>query len=299
MHHTFDGISKPNWALPDNETVDRYRLSFFSRMLEKSALRLNGWYEHIDVDNPAYSTTLSDSNEIFFSASYKPASIWGATGSIDILRGDNHDRTVVQFYDDDDAGTTPGLQTPYNLDRKEKRENLAFGLWFIPNAIFSADLNYGLLHSRIDQAVLFGAEPDPSNPGGSTDYTILDDNADYEQQVHTLSAGINLYVMQNLNCRLEGYHIRSSSEFSPGFAPRAFEYLSGNFVGEAQANADGLTKVSKVDIQQNGVKARVRWKLSKMLTAGFEYSFDNYEDRNANTFDGSVQTFIASLTGIF
>jgi hypothetical protein len=105
--------------------------------------------------------------------------------------------------------------------------------------------------------------------------------------------------MENLNCRLEGYHVRSSSEFSPGFDPRVFEYLSGDFVGEALASSGSLQEISKVNIRQNGVKARIRWNLSKILTAGFEYTFDDYEDRNANAFDGSAQTFIASLTGTF
>jgi hypothetical protein len=290
QHDTFAGISDPNWALPDNETIDRYRLSFFSRMLEKSALKLNGWYEYTSIDNPAYGTSLSDNNEIFFSASYRPSAIWGATGSIDIQRGDNNDRTAVQF----DSGPVP-----FDLNRDEERENLALGFWFVPSDLFSADLNYGLLHAKIDQDILFGDGPDTSNPGSSTDYTILDDNTDYEQRVHTLSAGINLRLMENLNCRLEGYHVRSSSEFSPGFDPRVFEYLSGDFVGEALASSGSLQEISKVNIRQNGVKARIRWNLSKILTAGFEYTFDDYEDRNANAFDGSAQTFIASLTGTF
>jgi len=290
QHNTFAGISNPNWDLPSNEEIDRFRLTFFSRLLEKSALKLNGWYEYTNIDNPAYGTSLSDNNELFLSASYKPSAIWGATGSIDIVRGDNNDRTAVQF----DSGTIP-----FDLDRDEERENLALGAWFVPSNIFSADLNYGLFHSKVDQDVLFGDEPDVSNPGSATDYTILDDNTDYEQRVHTLSAGLNLRVMEQLNCRLEGYHIRSSSEFSAGFDPRVFEYLSGDFVGEALANTDGLKEISKVNIRQNGIKARIRWGLSETLTAGFEYTFDDYEDRNSNAFDGTAQTFMTSLSGIF
>ncbi len=290
QHNTFASISNPNWALPDNEEINRFRLTFYSRFLEKSALKLNGWYEYTNTDNPAYGTSLSDSNELFLNVSYKPSAIWGATGSIDILRGDNNDRTAIQF----DSGPIP-----FDLDRDEEREKLALGFWFVPNDIFSADLNYGFLRSRIDQDVLFGAAPDSGDPGGPTDYTILDNNTDYEQQVHTLSAGINLRIMKNMSCRLEGYHIRSSAEFSPGFDSRAFEHLSGDFVGEALATADDLQEISEVDLRQNGIKARFNWKISEILTAGFEYTFDDYEDRNANAFDGTAQTFIANLTGIF
>ncbi len=286
QHNSFAGISNPTWDVPDDEEISRLRLTFFSRLMEKSALKLNGWYEYTNIDNPAYGTTLSDSNELFFSASFRPSAIWGATGSIDILRGENDDRTAIQF---------DGGPVPYDLDRDEKSENLALGAWFIPNDIVSADFNYGWLHSKIDQDVLFGAEPDSGAPGSSTDFTILDDNADFEQRVHTLSAGINLRVMENVNCRLEGYHIRSHAEFSPDFAARDFDYLSGT----AQADSGELKDINEVDIRQNGVKARIRWGLSEMLTASVEYTFDDYEDRNSSVFDGSAQTFIASLTGAF
>ena len=280
--------SNPYWDVPDDEEISRFRLTFFSRLLEKSALKLNGWYEYTNIDNPAYGTTLSDSNELFFNASYKPSAIWGATGSIDILRGNNDDGTAIQF----DNGPVP-----YDLDRDEESENLALGAWFIPNNIISADFNYGWLHSKVDQDVLFGTEPDSNDPGGTTDFTIIDDNSDYEQRVHTLSAGINLRVMESVNCRLEGYHIRSKSEFSPDFEPRALDYNAG--LNPEVATPEELKGISEVDIRQNGIKARIRWELSKMLTASFEYTFDDYDDRNSNVFDGSAQTFITSLTGAF
>ncbi len=278
QHNSFASISNPNWAVPEDEEINRLRLTFFSRLLEKSALKLNGWYEYTKIDNPAYGTSLSDSNEFFFSASYKPSALWGATGSIDVLRGENDDYTAVQFDNE---------PVPYDLDRDEERENLALGFWLIPNDIFSADLNYGWLHSKIDQDVLFGSEP--------ADFTILDNNADFEQRVHTLSAGINLRVMENVSCRLEGYHIRSHAEFSPDFESRDIDY-DGDIL---LASPDELQDISEVDIRQNGFKTRIRWQLSKILTAGIEYTFDDYDDRNSNTFDGSVQTFLANLTGVF
>ena len=278
QHNSFAGISNPNWAVPEDEEINRLRLTFFSRLLEKSALKLNGWYEYTKIDNPAYGTSLSDSNEFFFSASYKPSALWGATGSIDVLRGENDDYTAVQFDNE---------PVPYDLDRDEERENLALGFWLIPNDIFSADLNYGWLHSKIDQDVLFGSEP--------ADFTILDNNADFEQRVHTLSAGINLRIIEKVSCRLEGYHIRSHAEFSPDFESRSLDY-DGDIL---LASPDELQDISEVDIRQNGFKTRIRWQLSKILTAGIEYTFDDYDDRNSNTFDGSVQTFLANLTGVF
>jgi len=292
QHNTFAGIDNPYWDLPQDETINRLRLSLFSRLLEKSALKINSWYQHKSVDNPAYSTTLNSSGEFFVNASYRPSAIWGVTSSLDILRGENDDHTVTQ-YDHN------GAATPYDLDRDEERENLSLGLWFIPSERISADFNYGLLRSKIDQDVLFGAEPNPADPGGLEDYTILDDDADYEQKVHTLSAGVNLRVMENLSCRVEGYHIRSKAEFSPSGESRTLDFIDGDFVGEALAETSSLDEISELDIRQNGIKTRIRWAFSKTLSAGLEYTFDEYDDRNGNVFDGSAQTCMASLSGRF
>ena len=285
-HDTFKGISDPVWYLPDNETIDRYRLSFFSKLLEKSALKLNGWYEYRDDSDPAYSTSLNKRHELFFSTNYRPTTFWGATGSIDILRGKNDQYTALQFNNG---------PVPYDLDRDEERENLALGLWIIPNEIFSADLNYGWLHSRVDQDVLFGENPDPNAPLGPTDFTILDDNADYTQKTQTLSAGINLRLPKEVSCRLEGYLINSSAKFSPGFGARDLDYVTGT----DSANREGLEEMSEIDLRQQGVKARLNWNFSETLTAIVAYTFDDYDDADSNVYDGSVQTFTASLTGAF
>jgi hypothetical protein len=243
------GTANLVWNLPEDEKTDRFRLSFFSRMFEKSALKFNGWYEHVKVDNPAYGTTLTNSDEVFFSASYRPSPYWGVTSSLDILHGNG-------------------------VNRKKASENLALGGWYILNEIFSADINYGLINTQLDEGLLFGD---------------IASDADYEQRVHTLSAGVNLRPMDKLNCRLEGYLIRSEASFDPYFA----DDLS------IPATADDLEGISKVDIRQNGLKARVRWKLTEMLTAGIEYTFDDYDDRDSSVFDGTAQTVMASLAGVF
>ena len=139
-----------------------------------------------------------------------------------------------------------------------------------------------MLHSKIDQDTLYGA--------GSEPYSFIDDDSDFEQRVHTLSAGINLRILDNLNCRVEGYHIRSKSEFTPG---------SENFIGPDIANPGELKDISEVDIRQNGIKSRITWQFTRMLRAQFEYTYDDYDDQNSDVFDGSAQTFIASLGGNF
>jgi len=253
FHTSGGGIANLVWALPEEETTDRFRLSFHSRMLEKSALKFNGWYQHVNVDNPAYGTTLTNSDEVFFSSSYKPSVNWGTTGSIDLLRGEGNGRDKAS-------------------------ENLALGMWYIPNEIFSADVNYGWLNTNIDEEIEFGEEA----------FNIASD-ADYEQQVHTIAVGINLRPTKIMNCRLEGYHIRSKASFDPHFVNTS----------PAAATDDDLEGISKIDIRQNGIKARLSWKLSEILAAGLEYTFNDYEDRNSSVFDGTAQTVMTSLTGTF
>ncbi|MGD9342558.1 MAG: hypothetical protein PVJ25_00920, partial [Desulfuromonadales bacterium] len=173
-------------------------------------------------------------------------------------------------------------KVPFDLDRDEERENLAIGLWFTPNSIVSADLNYGMLHSKIEQDTLYGAGAEP--------YSFVDDDSDFEQRVHTLSAGINLRVLESLNCRLEGYYIYSSAEFTPGF---------DDSFGPDITDPGELKDISEVDLRQTGIKSRISWQFSRRLRAQFEYTYDDYEDRNSSVFDGSAQTFIASLGGSF
>ena len=139
-----------------------------------------------------------------------------------------------------------------------------------------------MLHSKIDQDTLYGSGADPL-------YSIVDDDSDFEQRVHTLSAGVNLRILENVNCRVEGYHIRSSSEFTPG--------LSENL--PSIVDPGELKDISEVDIRQNGIKSRITWQFTRMLRAQFEYTYDDYDHQYFDVYDGSAQTFIASLGGSF
>ena len=93
-----------------------------------------------------------------------------------------------------------------------------------------------------------------------------------------------------MNCRIEGYHIRSKAEFTQG---------SENFIGPAITNPRELKEISEIDIRQNGIKSRITWQFTRMLRAQFEYTYDDYDDQDSDVFDGSAQTFIASLGGSF
>ena len=53
------------------------------------------------------------------------------------------------------------------------------------------DANYGYFHTKIEQDLLFGTQPDSNDP--TTDYTTRDNNADYKQTVQTLMTNNQLH----------------------------------------------------------------------------------------------------------
>lgn len=272
----------PYWELPSTETITRAKIGFRSRLLEKSALKLSGWAMLKHSDDPAYGTSFSDSGELFFSANYNPTPFWGLSASIDFLNEDNDDRTVYQF----DANDAP---VPYDLDRERQQQTLSVGSWYIPVEGLTFDLNYGYLATQVSQDLLFGAEP---SQVVNRDYTIKDDDVDYDQTVHTLSAGATWQVRDSLNCRVEGYHIRSEANFDPDFMlASGFTFANG-----ASATSGDLKQISKLDIRQNGLQGRLNWQIDNNWSCSVTATYDDYDDKNSNVFDGSVMSYMASVS---
>ncbi len=284
----------PYWELPSKEAITRAKIGFYSRLLEKSALKVSGWAMLRHDDDPAYGTSYEDSRELFLSANYAPSPFWGLTASLDILDEDNNGQTVIQLFDDDGDALTPDLKIPYDIDRERQQQNFSTGAWVIPADGLSFDMNYGYLHTEISQDLLFGAETNPDNP--LRDYTIEDNDVDYEQTVHTLSAGVTWQILDTLSCRMEGYHIRSEASYDPDFATTPLEFLVGANAVLGTASSSELRAISKVDIQQNGLKGRVNWQIDQNLSCRFETTYDDYDDGNSNVFDGSVVSYMASIT---
>ena len=110
--------------------------------------------------------------------------------------------------------------------------------------------------------------------------------------MQTLAAGASWQLRENLNCRVEGYHIRSEASFDPDFAlSDGFTYFNG-----ATASSSELEDISKIDIRQNGIKGRVNWRIDDQWSYSFDASYDDYDDKDSNIFDGSVISYMASLT---
>jgi hypothetical protein len=275
----------PNWQLPDREAITRLKLGFHSRWLEKSALKISGWAALQHSDDPAYGTSFADSRELFLSANYAPGTLWGLIANLDLLDEDNDGYTVHQLAD-------LGDNTPFDLDRRRRQQNATLGAWLAPCEGLSFDLNYGYLRTDIEQDLLFGAGLNLTDPAIS--YTIENDDVEYRQTVQTVSAGVSWQATEQLNCRLEGYHIRSKANYSPDFPTTSFPYyLSDTY---ADASSADLREISKVDIRQNGVRGRVNWKLDEQWSTAVEASFDDYDEIGNDTFDGSVQTCMVSLS---
>jgi len=294
-HHSTatDVFIDPVWELPSREIITRAKIGFHKRLLEKSALKLSGWAMLKHSDHPAYGTSYSDSREMFISANYAKSPFWGLATSLDLLDENNDDRTSIQLFDDDGDETTPGLKVPYNLERDRQQQQFSAGGWLIPANGLSLDINYGFLRTAINQDLLFGAEPNTLIV--DENYTIRDDDVDYRQTVHTITAGATWQATEDLSCRVEGYHIRSKASFGPDFSlPSGFTFANG-----ATATSSELKEISEIDIRQNGVKGRVNWQIDENWASSLTASYDKYDDKNSNIFDGSVNTYMASISRIW
>lgn len=267
-------VINPSWQLPDKEVITRVKLGFSGRMLEKSALKVSGWAALQHDDDPAYGTSFSRSRELFFSANYTPAPFWGVLASAHLLDEKNDENRVELSFDS------------FDLDRRRRQQNVSFGGWLAPREGLSFDLNYGYLRTAIEQDLLFG------NQAG---YTIEDDSVDYRQSVSTVTLGMTWQPLEGVSCRLEGHHIRSKAGYDPEFATTAFTYLEGMTALPGTASSSDLRDISRLDLRQNGVRGRVSWAIDKQWTCGVEATYDDYDERGNDVFDGSVQTAMVSL----
>lgn len=262
----------PNWLLPDKEIITRAKLGFSSRLLEKSALKLSGWVAIQSNDNPAYGTSFEEGQELFFSTSYTPSPLWGLLANANLLRqeNDNYEQHESQ------------------RDRTKKQQNLSLSSWLNLREGLSFDLNYGYFHTDIEQDLLFGV---------SAPYLFKDDSVDYQQTVHSITLGMTLQALENLTCRLEGYYIRSNADYSADFNEGPFPYnIYSPPAYNGIATSTDLKGISELDLRQNGLRGRANWQIDDNWSCEVEASYDKYNERNSNAYDGSVQTCMVSLS---
>ncbi|TYO98540.1 hypothetical protein EDC39_106143 [Geothermobacter ehrlichii] len=267
----------PVWELPRQERNDRIRFSLYTRPLGDRRLRINTWWEYRTSSDPAYGTSFEDSHRLFFSTSYQhPQGRWGANLLLDRLWQQNDQFEITEFDE------TTGLPVSFDLGRSKRQFHLSAGFWGDLTESLSASMTYGYLASTIEQDLLFGNAP--------PDYAIEDSGVRYDQRTHTLAVHLNWRVTDPVLLELSGYHVRSYAAYSPGFS--RFYAPTGVF----DATSEGLKDISRVDLRQLGLSVGTTWAVTDNLSWAARYSFDDYEDRTGNVFDGHVQSCEVSLS---
>lgn len=269
------------WDLPEREVITRAKLGFQSRLLDRSVLKLGGWVAYLHSDDPAYRASPEDRTEFFLSAIYAPKGQWGFSASLSGLEEKNQ-----SWYTE--LVSRAGVPFGYDLDRDHSQQKATLGGWLTPGGGLVFDLNYGYFRTAIDQDLLFGTAPD-SDP--ALNKTVRDDDVEFRQTVHTLTAGATWQATQTLDCRIEAYHIRSKADFSPEFYRSGISYSNG--IGDISSTA--LHEISRVDTTQNGVRARLNWQFHENWSCALEAGYDDYDQKADDLYDGSVQSALVSL----
>jgi len=272
------GVYDAVWELPENENLQRVKVGLLARPLGSTALKVDTWYQYRSSNDPAYVAAYENRHEVFFGTIYAPSEFWGANLTARALDEENDKQKEYLF----DSADNP---VPIFFNRQREQQDVAVGFWANPASRLMLGANYGYMHTRIVQDLLFGN--DLGNPPAVADYHIPDEQVDYHQRVHTVSANATVRLIETLNLRVEGYHIRSFAEYSPDF-----------FVGapplDMPASSEDLKDLSRLDIRQNGLRAALDWNPGNAWTCSLLYTYDDYEDRDSSAFDGTAQTYMVS-----
>jgi hypothetical protein len=283
-HHGFQspvvdgGITDAVWELPEEETLQRVKISLLARPLGSRALKVTLWYQYRASDAPAYAASFEDRHELFFGTTYSPSAKWGVNLTAKALDEEN-DRYRRFLFDSND------IPVAVELDSQREQQDISFGAWANPVERLMVGVNYGFIRTRILQDLLLGN--DLGTPPDVADHHIEDERVEYSQRVQTVSVNTTLRLTRELNLRVEGYHIRSNAEFSPGF------FRSSPPLDLPASSAD-LKELSRLDIRQNGLSAGLDWSPTPVWTCSFQYTYNDYEDRDSSAFDGTAQTYLVS-----
>ncbi len=287
-------IIDPNWELPSDEVIHSYRFTARSRPLGRSNFKLNGWYQYQTSNDPAYGTSAQRGHEAFAGLTYAPTATWGLTGNLRLLRQANNRHRLEQF------GSTTGNLLSIDLDRKDESQQVSAGVWANPISGLALNFHYGFLRKKTIQDLLFGRDPlrkktiqdllfgrDPEG------VNVLAEDADYSQTVHSASAGANWQINQRLSALCEALYIRSRAELEPEFSVQDLSFFG--FPDPVDVDAEGINDLSELDIRQWGIRLGLRWVLEEAWSCSLNYSYDDYQDLNSGTFDGTAQTYMFNV----
>jgi len=274
----------PVWELPKDENINRLRVSLYGRPLGVRKLKLNAWYEYLTSDDPAYGTSTEEGHEGFVGLIWNPTARVGLNASVRGLRQENRNQTFTQH--SFNFGTDDTLHF-FEEDRRQEKTDFVAGLWWNPVDALALTLNYGFLRTRTLQDLIFSTHAFSATPGDPA-YFVQDDDLENIQRVNTASVGLNWRLLEVLKARVEGRYITSYAAWDPRFALEAPAGIP--------VNSDGLKKATRLDIRQKGASVGLDWSPKAEWTCSAQYTFDDYEDRDSNIFDGSVQTYMASVS---
>lgn len=269
------------WNLPEEENISRLKLGFFARPLGNSRLKIRGWTLFQRSDDPAYGTSASTLNSGFVGVDWMPGTNWGTSlsGKVDFATNNDH-----AFSARDDLGGS----TLIVRDREVATRSLAALVWINPAPAVTSGLHLGYVKNTIEQGVLFGN--DQYNSTTSENFSIASD-ADYDQEVQTVSAYLNWTLAENISTRLNAHYILSTARFAPEFADRALAYDGGTLT----ASASGLSELGMIDIEQTGLSLGVDYDLSSAWRSGLVLAYDDYNDRINNRLDCTVKSVSVNL----
>lgn len=250
------------WELPEDEAVDRYRVSFINRPIGLSKLRINGWYEILTSNDPAYGVSLENRQQFFAGVNWTPTKQFGLTSNIRFK----------------DGSTSNFVRSENAFDRGQREETFTFGLWSQPLDAVSLSLNYGFVRSKISQDMVYVADLNE----------LFDSNAEYRQRVHTATFTLTVRLTDKIKAIAEGRYVRSKAYFDPDFLPQD---PGLGFI----ADSSDLRSLSELDIIQSGGVLGLDWELEHGWSCSAKFSHDDYEDRNSSTFDGTAQMYMLSV----
>ena len=274
-----DDPNDPFWHLPAKENKSTYKLSLIARPLGTQKLRINLSYKYLTSDDPSYGTSLKNGHQGFAGATLTLSDRAGMTANVLVIQEENNRSERFLFHD----STT---LNPYRISRQLSSENATAGFWFIPRKNLQLKVRYGYLHSRTEQGLLFGNDHYP-------DYAIFDENAEFEQTVHTAELSSVWHINEQVSAQGEARLTRSSSRFDPSFAYQPLDYYN---LGSTDVDSSTLRQLSELQILQTAFKLGLDWKFNADWQCSARYTFDRYEDLEGAVLDGSVQSYLLSLS---
>ncbi len=272
----------PVWELPEEEHVNRVRVSLFARPLDKGRLKVNAWVQLQRSDDPAYGASVEEGEQGFAGMTWTPSPKGGLHAGLKAEKTRNNSYRLFQ----QDGGSF----RRFDLDRRSESQNFTAGGWANPARALTLTLNYGFLRTRTLQDLLFGDEP-------GAGFSLEDEGVEYSQRVQTVSASAAWTIREHLRGMVEGRYIRSFSQFAPGVAADNLTFaLDSTTTYLADADGTLLRELSQVEIRQAGISAGLAWAPPQGWGWSLQYTWDDYRDRNEDWLEGTVQTTMASIS---